>query len=188
MPLLLLYQNSIHVVGMTIACLVSQHSAMFESPGLFVVRRPSANSRWGGVQLIYYTICYAIAAVLLERDMSDPSLLLSTYPSSLDIDAQSVLQLFTHFLTISIHLNLEEGTSLICMCSYKDSYYINTVLFCMFPINQLFVYTLSISWVLKCSVVQILVIIRSHGEIELWIGSQLVVNWFDNRVSSFSFI
>ena len=117
LPLLLLYQNSIHVlVGMTIACLVSQHSAMFESPGLFVVRRPSANSRWGGVQHIY-----AIAAVLLERDMSDPSLLLSTYPSSLDIDAQSVLQLFTHFLTISIHLNLEEGTSLICMCSYNIS-------------------------------------------------------------------
>ena len=53
--------------------------------------------------------------------MSDPSLLLSTYPSSLDIDAQSVLQLFTHFLTISIHLNLEEGTSLICMYSYNIS-------------------------------------------------------------------
>ena len=53
--------------------------------------------------------------------MSDPSLLLSTYPSSLDIDAQSVLQLFTHFLTISIHLNLEEGTSLIYMCSYNIS-------------------------------------------------------------------
>ena len=44
-PPFIIYQNSIHVVGMTIACLVSQHSAMFESPGLFVVRRPSANSR-----------------------------------------------------------------------------------------------------------------------------------------------
>ena len=62
-PPFIIYQNSIHVVGMTIACLVSQHSAMFESPGLFVVRRPSANSRWGGVQLIYYMLCYCCCSV-----------------------------------------------------------------------------------------------------------------------------
>ena len=86
-----LYQNSIHVWRVQRAYL--SNAMMFEeSPGLFVVRRPSANSRWGGVQLIYY--------MLLERDMSDPSLLLSsTPPHSID-SLSSVLQLLTpHFST-----------------------------------------------------------------------------------------